>query len=73
MEHEVQDMLRKGAIMDLDPKQDRFLSSLFLVKKRYQVRGRGGGGGGESPSTQSKGLGLATLCISTLRWKACSC
>ena len=43
MEHEVQDMLRKGAIMDLDPKQDRFLSSLFLVKKRYQVRGRGGG------------------------------
>ena len=34
---EVPDMLRKGAIVVSDPKEDKFLSSLFLVKNRPVV------------------------------------
>ena len=34
LDQEVQDMLRKGAIVVSDPKEDQFLSSLFLVKKK---------------------------------------
>ena len=34
VDQEVQDMLRKGAIVVSDPKEDQFLSSLFLVKKK---------------------------------------
>ena len=43
---EVQDMLKKSAIVVSDPKEDQFLSSLFLVKKKV---------GAESPSSQPKG------------------
>ena len=50
VEHEVQDMLRKGAIMVLDPKEDQFLSLLFLVKNRDQV------GGGNHPVLNLKYL-----------------
>ena len=34
VDQEVQDMLRKGAIVVSDPKEDQFLRSLFLVKKK---------------------------------------
>ena len=34
VDQEVQDMLRKGTIVVPDPKEDQFLSSLFLVKKK---------------------------------------
>ena len=34
VDQEIQDMLRKGAIVVSDPKEDQFLSSLFLVKKK---------------------------------------
>ena len=34
LDQEVQDMLRKGAIVVSDPKEDQLLSSLFLVKKK---------------------------------------
>ena len=34
VDQEVQDMLRKGAIEVSDSKEDQFLSSLFLVKKK---------------------------------------
>ena len=34
VDQEVQDMLRKGAIRVSDPKEDQFLSSLFLVEKK---------------------------------------
>ena len=34
VDQEVQDMLRKGSIVVSDPKEDQFLSSLFLVKKK---------------------------------------
>ena len=37
VDQEVQDMLRKGAIVVSDPKEDQFLSSLFLVKKKDGV------------------------------------
>ena len=39
-------MLKKGAIVVLDPKEDQFLSSLFLVKRKDV---------GESTSSQPKG------------------
>ena len=50
MDQEVRDMLRKGAMVVSDLKENKFLSSLFFVKKRD--------GGGEvvgSPSSQPKG------------------
>ena len=34
VDQEIQDMLRKGAIVVSDPKEDQFLSSLFLLKKK---------------------------------------
>ena len=34
VDQEVQDMLRKGAIVFSDPKDDQFLSSLSLLKKK---------------------------------------
>ena len=34
VDQEVQDMLKKGAIVVTDPKEDQFLTSLFLVKKK---------------------------------------
>ena len=34
VDQEVQDMLRKGTIVVSDHKEDQFLSSLFLVKKK---------------------------------------
>ena len=34
VDQEVQDMLRKGATVFSDPKEDQFFSSLFLVKKK---------------------------------------
>ena len=34
VDQEVQDMLKEGAIVVLDPKEDQFLRSLFLVKKK---------------------------------------
>ena len=37
MNQDIQDMLRKGAIVVLDPKEDQFLSILFLVKKNRPV------------------------------------
>ena len=45
MDQEVQEMLRKGAIVVSDLKEEQFLSSLFLVKKK---------GWGELPSSQPK-------------------
>ena len=45
VDQEIQDMLRKGAIVVSNPKEDQFLSSLSLVKKKD---------GGESPSAQPK-------------------
>ena len=45
VDQEVQDMLRKGAIVVSNPKEDQFVSSLSLVKKKD---------GGESPSVQPK-------------------
>ena len=38
--------MKKGAIVVLDPKEDHFLSSLFLVKRKD---------GGEATSRQPKG------------------
>ena len=34
VDQEVKDMLRNGAIVVSDPKEDKFLSWLFLVEKR---------------------------------------
>ena len=34
VDQKVQNMLRKGAIVVSDPKEDQFLSSLFLLKKK---------------------------------------
>ena len=34
VDQEVQDMLKKSAMVVSDPKADQFLSSLFLVKKK---------------------------------------
>ena len=48
VDQEVQDMLRKGAIVVSDPKEDQFLSFLFLLKKRDRRCG-------ETPSSQPKG------------------
>ena len=54
VDQEVKDMLRKGAIVVSDPKEDKFLSYLFLLEKKDGGGGGGGGGGGESPSSQPK-------------------
>ena len=44
-------MLKKSAIVVLYPKEDQFLSSLFLVKGKDGGRG---GGWGESPITPKR-------------------
>ena len=48
-------MLKKSAIVVLYPKEDQFLSSLFLVKRKDGGGEEGWGGGwGESPITPKR-------------------
>ena len=47
-------MLKKSAIVVLYPKEDQFLSSLFLVKRKDGGGEEGWGGGGNHPLPQKE-------------------
>ena len=66
VDKQVQEMLRKGAVIVSDPKEDnfgsQFLSLLFLVKKKHE---------GNHPVVNLKNLNI-NISYRTSRWKGCS-